>query len=196
LEEESRATFEKIKNSLNLLCVNFVEDKNLVRGLDYYQGLVFEFVSSALGSQDAFCGGGHYELAKKFEQKEEVQSIGAAIGIGRLMLLFDAAMQEQLMTAKKQDLCVVLPLTSEQNEISIHTADHLRENEIKAVVILEELSIKSKMKKANKADAKFVIIIGQEEQEKNSATLKNMQSGHEELVLLTGLPAKLHSTSC
>lgn len=74
-----------------MLAVNFIEEPRLVRGLDYYNKTVFEFVINNLGAQPTFCGGGRYEgLVTEFNNKEYQTAIGAGIGIERVMMLINA----------------------------------------------------------------------------------------------------------
>ena len=89
LDNATQEAFTQIQHNLNNNSVNFTIDPLLVRGLDYYQGLVFEFVSGDLGAQSTFCGGGRYELAQRLGNDKAIPCVGAGIGLTRLCMLVD-----------------------------------------------------------------------------------------------------------
>jgi histidyl-tRNA synthetase len=170
-----------LQNQLQLLSVSFVHNPNLVRGLDYYNKTVFEFVSSNLGAQSAFCGGGRYnQLAQELGNKNDYPSIGAAIGIERLLLLLEP-LQEQLPLEKLDPLYVVLPLSESQHALALLVADTLRATQL-CVDVLFEGSVKSMMRKASKMGAAYVLLIGENEQQSRTVVIKNMITGTEETV--------------
>ena len=85
-----QAEWQQLQHDLELLSVTFKVQPSLVRGLDYYNKTVFEFVSGGLGAQNAFCGGGRYDqLVTQIGGKTDQQSIGAAIGFERLLMLIE-----------------------------------------------------------------------------------------------------------
>jgi histidyl-tRNA synthetase len=172
--------WQDVQTNLELLSVSFAVKPNLVRGLDYYNKTVFEFVSNDLGAQSSFCGGGRYELATQLGSKKEVPSIGAAIGLERIMIMLEG-IQDKLPIAKKPALSVVIPLDEAQHTLAHLVMQNLYQNKICAEILLEG-SVKSKMRKANKLGASFCILIGENEQATHSATIKNMLTGAEELV--------------
>ena len=175
--------WETLKDQLTLLSVSFVVQPSLVRGLDYYSKTVFEFVSDSLGSQNAFCGGGRYNrLVSQLGGKEDQPSIGAALGVERLLLLLDQ-IKEMLPLEQEPALHVLLPIEEKQNMLALLLADNLQSNGMCVDILLEEGSIKSKMRKANKMGAKFALILGPEEQEKKMVTVKNMVTGESEQIL-------------
>ncbi len=180
LEQESKTEWESIKRELTILGVNFLVDQRLVRGLDYYNGLVFEFKSSLLGAQDTFCGGGRYDLAQAFELDKSVSSIGAGIGIGRLLLILEEA--NLLPALDEQLLHLVIPMSSKQRLLAIMLARELSEAEFCTDTMFESCSFGNMMKKANKLNASKVLILGQEEQEANTIVIKDMISGKQETV--------------
>lgn len=180
----SQATQEEwkaLQNNLHILGVTFVHNPFLVRGLDYYNKTVFEFVGTALGAQNALCGGGRYDgLSQELGSKEPIPSIGVGIGIERLLLLCQE--HADALTAKKPALHVIIPFDQAQHTLSLLMASSLTKHGICADVSLESTSVKNKMKKANKQGAAYVILIGQDEMEKNYVTIKHMITGAEEKV--------------
>lgn len=174
--------WKQIQENLELLSVSFSHKPTLVRGLDYYNKTVFEFVSKNLGAQDTFAGGGRYDqLVGQIGGKEDQPAIGAAIGIERLLLLLEP-MQDTLPMQQPPALYVIAPLAHEQQMLAVLLADHMRANNLCVEVLLEGDSVKSMMRKANKLGAAFVLMIGQEEQEAHQVTIKNMITGEQERI--------------
>lgn len=174
----------EIKNNLEYLSVSYTHEPNLVRGLDYYQKTVFEFVSQDLGAQSAFCGGGRYDkLVKEIGAKEDQPSIGAGMGIERILILLERV-KDKLAIPLLPPLYVILPLSKEEQSLALVIADELQaiKKAISVDIFLEEDSLKSMMRKANKMGAKFAIIIGSEEKENKVVKLKNMITGKEEIL--------------
>ena len=89
LTDEAKKHYEDLKRSLNILEINFEENANLVRGLDYYCNTVFEYKSDNLGSQDTLLGGGRYDGLIKVLGGPDIPGIGWAAGIERIALLME-----------------------------------------------------------------------------------------------------------
>mgnify|MGYP003347492107 CR=1 FL=1 len=101
---------DALKQQLEELSVTFFHNPRLVRGLDYYNKTVFEFVSPLLGAQSAFCGGGRYDgLVTSIGGKEDQPSIGAAVGIDRVLMMFEAV--GKVVVQDDKPLYLVLPLS-------------------------------------------------------------------------------------
>lgn len=189
LEPESEQEWKAIQNELTLMDVNFVKDQKLVRGLDYYNGVVFEFKSNLLGAQDTFCAGGRYDLAQAFGLKNSVSSIGAAAGIGRLALILEQA--GLLPKIEEQKLNLVIPMEQDQRVMAMMLAREISEAGLCADVMLESCSFSNMMKKANKTGASKVLILGKTEQESNTVVVKDMINGEQETVQQNQVLAKL-----
>ena len=173
--------WHELQKQLNLLSVSHVYRPTLVRGLDYYNKTVFEFVSKNLGAQDTFCGGGRYnQLVAQLGGNQDQPAVGAAFGMERLMLLLEP-LRNQLPIPMPPALHIIIPMTSAQHTLALLLADELRAQDI-CTDILFEGSIKSMMKKANKLGAAYALIIGETEQENRTVMLKNMTTGVEEAV--------------
>lgn len=179
--DETKQEWQDLCEVLEELSVTFVHDQQLVRGLDYYNKTVFEFVSTALGAQSAFCGGGRYDgLAQQLGSKEEVPSLGCAIGMERLLLILES--EKEKHTEQKQSLVCVVPFSQDQNRLALHIADSLQAEGKRVDVLLENQKIKNKMKKANNMNAHYVLLLGEDEQQNNTVTIKDMVSGKEQVV--------------
>lgn len=178
---QSQQEWQQLQDQLQQLSVSFVINSKLVRGLDYYNKTVFEFVSSNLGAQSAFCGGGRYDhLVSQIGGKQDQPSIGAAIGIDRLLVLLEL-IQNQLPLEHEPKLYAILPLALEQQMLALHYADTLTKAG-KVTEIIADGSVKSMMRKANKLGANQVLIIGDKEQQEGTVVLKDMVKGTEQIV--------------
>lgn len=176
-----------IQKNLLMLSTTFVHNTHLVRGLDYYNKTVFEFSSPHLGSQNAFCGGGRYDsLVKEIGGKQDQPSLGAAIGIERIMLLLQTHNDIRL-TADKTPLTIIMPLTAAQQPLGLFLATALQARGIQTEVNFSGASAKSMMRSADKAAARFVILLGDDEQLSNSATIKDMVKGTQTTIKQTEL---------
>ena len=179
-----------LQKQLNLLSVSHTYRPTLVRGLDYYNKTVFEFVSENLGAQNTFCGGGRYnQLVKELGDNQDQPAIGAAFGMERLMLLLEP-FRNRLAIPQLPALHIIIPMTSAQHTLALLLADELRAQNICADILFEG-SIKSMMKKANKLGAAYVLILGETEQENHTVMLKNMTTGNEESLPQIDLVARL-----
>lgn len=182
LSTESRVEWELLQQQLALLSISFVCKPTLVRGLDYYNKTVFEFVSTDLGAQNSFCGGGRYDqLASLIGAKQDYPSVGAGIGIERLILLLETQ-ASNLNLPTKPALIVILPLTPAQTTMALLLAQELNHKNLCIDLLLEQTSVKSMMRKANRLGAKFALLIGESEQQAHVVTIKNMVNGTEEII--------------
>ncbi|KKP25961.1 MAG: Histidine-tRNA ligase [candidate division TM6 bacterium GW2011_GWF2_30_66] len=175
--------WETLKEQLLLLSVNYVLDPRLVRGLDYYCKTVFEFVSQNLGAQSSFCGGGRYNsLVSQLGGKVDQPSVGVGIGVERVLLLLEQ-MADKLVLPQEPALNLILPMDKEQNTLALLLADTLQNSGLCVDILLEGGSIKSMMRRANKMGAKYVLILGEQEQKDKTVTIKNMITGESNTVL-------------
>lgn len=174
--------WKQLQDALELISVSFSYAPTLVRGLDYYDKTVFEFVSQNLGAQNAFCGGGRYDkLVKDISDKQDAPALGAAIGIERVVLLLEE-IKDKLPLPMQKPLNVIIPFSEKQRLLALLVANELHKHNIVTDVLLEDASIKSLMRKANKMGAKYALILGEEEQQKREVTVKNMITGEEQKV--------------
>jgi len=187
--------WKQLQDQLEMLSVSFSIKPTLVRGLDYYSKTVFEFVSSNLGAQNAFCGGGRYDkLVSEIGGKEDQPSVGCAIGIERLMLILDP-IKDKLPLPVEPTLHVVIPMSQDQHVVALLVAQELTSHGLCADVLLENDSMKSMMRKANKLAAKYALIIGSQEQESKEVTIKDMMTGQEAKVKQIDLVSHLKNTA-
>lgn len=179
--DECAIEWRELRDRLEELSVPFVVMPRLVRGLDYYNKTVFEFVSPLLGAQSTFCGGGRYDqLVAQLGAREDQPSVGAAIGLDRLVLLLETV-QHALDFTYEKVLFAIIPVSEEQHPLALQVADVLVRADVQTEVFFDG-SVKNMMRKADKVGVKAVLLIGKEEQESGTIKVKVMQSGQEELV--------------
>ena len=150
-------------------------DQNLVRGLDYYTGFVFEAISSNLGAQDAYLGGGRYDNLCKDLGGKDLPAIGMAIGIERLSLL------SNVLEGDKTSISIII-ISNNTEPKAYKIAHDLRSlnNNINFDIQLSDGSLKSKLRRANKDNADYAIIIGEEELKSNTVIVKPLSDNDSE----------------
>ncbi|WP_457624427.1 histidine--tRNA ligase [Persephonella sp.] len=168
ISEKSLERFERLKEYLTGLGVDFTVNPRLVRGLDYYTDTVFEFITDKIGAQGTVAAGGRYDTLVKQLGGPDTPALGFAAGIERLMLLVETIPEDQPLVS-------VIPVVSEFNIQALKAAQSLRKEGIKTELILKEGSLKSKMKVANKFGSRFVVFVSEKPE------LKDMESGEQEL---------------
>ncbi len=173
LDEESKGYFEKTKKILEQLGVNYVVNDKLVRGLDYYSDTVFEIKSNKLGSQATVLGGGRYDRLLEILGNAKVPAIGFAAGMERIAMLMD----ESLIENKDEKIFVIH--FNDTQDYFVKIISKLRENGIKINFDYNPKSFGAQMKKANKINAEYVLILGEEEQNKNVITMKKFSTGEQ-----------------
>ena len=174
LDEESKKYFEDTKKYLELLNIKYVENSKLVRGLDYYSDTVFEIKSDKLGAQATVLAGGRYDRLLEILDNVKIPAIGFAAGMERIAMLMD----ENLIGNKENGVYVVY--FDDTKEYFIKTLEELRKNDIKASFDYNPKSFGAQMKKANKINAEYVLILGEDEQKENVVTLKKFSTGEQE----------------
>ena len=174
LDEESKKYFEDTRKYLELLNIKYVENSKLVRGLDYYSDTVFEIKSDKLGAQATVLAGGRYDRLLEILDNVKIPAIGFAAGMERIAMLMD----ENLIENKENGVYIVY--FDDTKEYFIKTLEELRKNDIKASFDYNPKSFGAQMKKANKINAEYVLILGEEEQKENVVTLKKFSTGEQE----------------
>jgi histidyl-tRNA synthetase len=191
LDEESAEHFQALKALLDAAGVAYTVNPRLVRGLDYYSRTVFEWVTDALGSQGAVCSGGRYDgLVEKLGGRP-TPAIGWAMGIERLVALYEACGGEPPPT--DADLYVVA-VGDRTLEAAIAIAEKLRDDVagIRVELNLGGGSFKSQLKRADKSNAEYALILGEKEIADGRAGLKPLRSAEDQTsVAFEELPARL-----
>jgi len=181
LSETSQQEWQQLKQMLDQLSVSYTCDPTLVRGLDYYNKTVFEFLTPDLGAQKTFCGGGRYDyLSQALGERDAIPALGAAIGLERLELLLEQHQERYPRVLPEQTRSVIAPLSQDQHVLALICADMLHTHHIETDIICESASVKSMLRKANKRNARFVLMIGDDEQHNNYIRVKDMHTGTQE----------------
>ncbi|KGF90909.1 MULTISPECIES: histidine--tRNA ligase [Prochlorococcus] len=158
LSEKSRKRYSYLKKQLEILKIPYLENLNLVRGLDYYTHTAFEITSGSLGSQATVCGGGRYDDLIKQMGGPSTPAIGFAIGLERLILLAG----KELEAPRNTDIYIINQgLISET--LAMDLSRKLRNYDLLVELDLSGASFSKQFKKANKLKAKSIIVIGDDE---------------------------------
>lgn len=175
---ESRQYFDNVLAVLKDLGIPFEVSPRLVRGLDYYNHTVFEITAEGLGSQDAVGAGGRYNgLVQELGGHENVEGVGFALGLERILL----ASGQAIAMPSGVDAFVIAMKEGYQPQAFL-LLQQLREAGISADMSFISGSMKSQMGKANKANARFTLILGEDEIKSNTVAFKDMQAGTQEIV--------------
>ena len=181
LDEESAVHFSSLCQRLDSAGIEYQINTRLVRGLDYYNRTVFEWVTDALGSQGAVCGGGRYDGLVEQLGGKTTPGVGFAMGLERLVALLSDLDDQQALQA----------------DVDLYIARMGKKAEIKALLLAEDLrnilpglkilthcgtgNFKKQLKKADKSGAKLCLILGDDELSENKVTLKFLREHKEQI---------------
>lgn len=179
LDAESKQHFDLVCSALDRLGIEYVINPNLVRGLDYYNRTVFEWVTTELGAQGTVCAGGRYDGLVEQIGGKATPAVGFAMGIERLMaLLVD---QQKITETPNADLFIVLAGESTLQP-GLVMAEMLREALPGKAVVMNcgGGSFKSQFKKADKSGASYALILGDDEVQQQVVTIKSLRQEAEQ----------------
>jgi len=180
--EECAMHFTSVRSLLDALVISYEVDGRLVRGLDYYTKTAFEITSIELGSQDALAGGGRYDLLVEELGGKQTPGVGFAAGIERLLMVLTKLNKGKI--ASSSPVVYFVGLDETARIWAFLKASELRQKGICAEVDYLGRSIKSQMREANRQQAQYVIVIGEQELKTKTSKLKNMRTGEETAVSL------------
>ena len=187
LDRESNEHFKSLKNYLDHLEIPYKVNPKLVRGLDYYNQTVFEWVSNELGSQGTICGGGRYDGLVEKMGGNPTPAIGFAMGLERIALLIHDK-SKQLISDRPH--LYFLSMGESAHFESMKISRQILEV-MPNITITNDITIgtlKSQMKKANKSGADYALILGEEELAKNVLGLKPLKGqGVQQSIELEGI---------
>ncbi|MDI3547674.1 MAG: histidyl-tRNA synthetase [Halanaerobiales bacterium] len=175
--DECDEHFNQVKDYLDYLEVKYQVDPTLVRGLDYYTNTAFEIKYRGLGAQDTIFGGGRYNGLAEEIGKKDIPGIGFAIGLERLMITLEEQGIE-LPVEKGIDLYITT-IGDRAKRAAFKYIYHLRKAGLKTEMDYLDRSVRSQMKAADRMNATYTIILGEDELDKGVATIRNMKSGEE-----------------
>jgi histidyl-tRNA synthetase len=191
LSEKSHKRYSDLKKQLEVLQIPYVENFNLVRGLDYYTHTAFEITSGALGSQSTVCGGGRYDDLIKQMGGPNTPAIGFAIGLERLILLAG----KKLEVPRNTDIYIINQgLIAES--LAMDLSRKLRNYDLLVELDLSGASFSKQFKKANKLNSKSIIVIGDDEAANNEFIIRlfdHSENGNKEEVISFESDSKLEN---
>jgi histidyl-tRNA synthetase len=156
--------------------INYEVDTNLVRGLDYYGKTAFEFVSNEIGAQSAIAGGGRYDRLVEFLDGKPTPAVGFAIGIERIMELV------QMPEVEKEG--IYLGAMTEEAVEALFPIATAKRKETKVTLEYASKGFKSHMKAADKVNARYCVLIGEDELKNGTVWVKDLENKEERTILL------------
>ncbi|UNM95234.1 histidine--tRNA ligase [Ignatzschineria rhizosphaerae] len=179
LDDESKAHFDTLCAQLDILGIKYVINPRIVRGMDYYTRTVFEWTTTKLGSQGTVCGGGRYDKMVEELGGRETPAIGFGMGMERLILLCQAC---EVSANESSPLLTTVFLGEKASLQGLGLIEEIRD-EMPHILISANLgggSMKSQMKKADRSGAKYALIMGDDELDKDIVILKDLRTDGEQ----------------
>ncbi|MBX9598895.1 MAG: histidine--tRNA ligase [Burkholderiales bacterium] len=188
LGDESLSHYNGWKAGLDALNISYIENPRLVRGLDYYNLSVFEWVSSDLGSQSTVCGGGRYDPLLAELGAKDNYAIGFAIGLERLLLSLEA--QNKLPAKPASDIYIVSDGDG-TTALGFRLAAQLREHGFSVIQNFGGGSFKAQFKRADNSGSPLTLVIGENEVKQQQVVVKSMALKTQEVVELGNIVDKI-----
>ena len=182
LTEESQKHFDEVLKALENLDIDYEIDTNVIRGLDYYTHTVFEIEANVegFGAQNVMCGGGRYNNLVKSLDGPDIPAVGFAIGIERLMKALE---YENINTNENSGIdTFVIPVGEEAKGFALSLNHALRLVGIKSDTDYLNKNIKNNLKQAENFNAKFALILGEEEIKNKQINVRNMKTKEEQTI--------------
>ncbi|KUK11084.1 MAG: Histidine--tRNA ligase [Clostridia bacterium 41_269] len=179
--DECREHFDKVKNYLDVLEINYSVNPGLVRGLDYYTNTAFEFFAEGIGAQNSIGGGGRYDNLVETCGGPATPGIGFGLGLERTLMALQSQKVE-LPLDRSPDVFVAV--ADKNSDFAVNEAVRilaiLRREGFSAEKDYMQRSLRAQMKYADKKDFKFAVIIGEEELNRGSILIRNMKNGEQQ----------------
>jgi histidyl-tRNA synthetase len=190
LESDSRVRFDEIQAGLTDAGVPYTVDPTIVRGLDYYTETVFEVIGKHLGSQSSLLGGGRYDGLLESVGGPAQPAVGLGIGIERMALELAG---EHLSVAEPIPIAFFVHFSAAERPTTVRLARELRSNGLAVQFDIDGRSSKSQMRQAGNSGAKYMVILGSDELERQVATVKRLADAEQTLVPFSELEAWLRA---
>jgi len=181
IDEESAQDFAQLRALLDEVGVEYEINPRLVRGLDYYNKTVFEWVTNELGSQGTVCAGGRYDGLVEQLGGKATPAVGFAMGIERLILMLEA--MDVIPDSVRNQLDVYLACMGNVTAPAMKLATNLRSQmpDLRLQMHLGGGNFKKQMKKADESGAPFALILGEDEVAASTVVIKNLRDGGEQI---------------
>lgn len=175
--DDCKAAFEALKANLDAMGISYVFDPRIVRGLDYYTKTAFEFVTTKIGAQGTICGGGRYDHLVEEIGGPSIPGVGFGLGKERLLILME---QNDIIVDDPNVPDISVSFIGDKARLyALDLVHKLRAGGVSAIIDTLNRNLKGQMKYANKLNARYSVVIGENEIEKGIVTLKNMHSGEQ-----------------
>lgn len=191
--DDCKAHFEAVKAYLDAMNIEYKVNPRIVRGLDYYNRTVFEFVSGDIGAQSTVCGGGRYDGLLENMGGQAQPGLGFAMGVERLLMVLES--QNAEIPASKPCDIYIAPMGEAASLKATVLCKELRDEGFEAQTDIIGRGLKAQMRYANKLGARFTIVLGDSEIESSKARLKCMENGEETEVDINALPDALYNAT-
>jgi len=194
LDDESRRHFDELCSLLTDIGIGFKLNERLVRGLDYYTNTVFEWTTTALGSQGPICGGGRYDGLVELLGGKPTAGAGFGLGLDRVALLYEQVLAEEPADRPVDVYCCVM--SSAQQAFTMQLAQRLRD-ELPAYRIRVHAGggkLKNQLRRADTSGAVWALIIGEEEAAAGTVSVKNLRQTGEQRTVAVAELARLLTT--
>jgi len=179
LDEACRTHYDEVKTILNAVQIPYVENPRLMRGLDYYTSTAFEFTHGSLGAQNAILGGGRYDGLSEALGGPAAPGIGFAIGEDRLVLSLTESAESVVRSFVRKPDVYIAPLGSGMNREAARVARELRRHDLVVDLGDESFRLKKSFEVADKMEARYILIVGENEVAADAFALKNLASGEQ-----------------
>ena len=170
--DDCKEHFEAVKKNLKAMNIDFTVDPTIVRGLDYYTKTAFEFVTDQIGAQGTVCGGGRYDNLMEEIGDVSMPGVGFGLGIERLLLLMEAKGVE-IFEPDGPDVALVY-MGDRAKEYCLFLAEQLRGEGFSVIMDLQERGIKGQLKYADRMNAVYSVIIGENELDSGIVSVRDM----------------------
>ncbi|MGR5095191.1 histidine--tRNA ligase [Vibrio maritimus] len=190
LDEESKAHFAGLCELLDAAGIEYTVNQRLVRGLDYYNRTVFEWITESLGAQGTVCGGGRYDGLVEQLGGKPTPAVGFAMGLERLVLMMETL---ELTDVRRSVDAYVVTAGEGTMMAGMKLAENLREA-IPGIRVMNHFgggNFKKQFKRADKVGAVYALVLGENEVAENTVVVKDLQGGEQETIAQTELAAKL-----
>ena len=175
--DDCKSAFESLKSNLDAMGIDYIVDPRIVRGLDYYTKTSFEFVTTKIGAQGTICGGGRYDHLVEEIGGPSIPGVGFGLGKERLLILME---QNDIIVDDPSIPDISVSFIGDNARLyALNLLHKLRERGVVAIIDTLNRNLKGQMKYANKLNARYSVVIGENEIEKGIVILKNMQSGEQ-----------------
>ena len=191
LDEPCREHFNEVKKILNHVGIRYEMNERMVRGLDYYTRTTFEFTHGGLGAQSALLGGGRYDGLSEALGGPKAPGIGFALGLDRFVLALQA--EETVGIPDQNPLVYVAPLGQGMNAEAAVIARDLRKHAIPAELGDESFRLKKSFEAAERAGARYILFVGENEVATGQFGLKDLKSGEQVTVKRHEIAEKLRA---